>query len=45
MAPFAEGEQEGRAMAAVNVRCLEGIEPTELNIRQVDVRRFQDVMS
>jgi hypothetical protein len=37
--------EEGRAMAAVNVRCLEGIEPTELNFRHVDGRRFQDDMS
>ena len=40
VAPFAEGEQEGHAVAAVNVRCLEGVEPTELDVRQVDGRRF-----
>jgi len=27
-------------MAAVNVRCLEGVEPTELNIEHVDGRSF-----
>jgi hypothetical protein len=40
VAPFADGEHDGQALAAVNVRCLEGVEPAELNIRQVDGRSF-----
>ncbi|WP_297776683.1 GFA family protein [Mycobacterium sp.] len=40
VAPFADGERDGQRMAAVNVRCLEGVEPTELNIRHVDGRSF-----
>ena len=38
VAPFADGEHEGHAMAAVNVRCLEGVEPGGLDIRHVDGR-------
>lgn len=38
VAPFAEGEQDGYPVAAVDVRCLSGIEPTELNIQHVDER-------
>ena len=39
-APFADGEQEGYPMAAMNARCLQGIEPANLNIQQVDGRSF-----
>lgn len=38
VAPSADGEHNGRAMAAVNVRCLEGVEPASLDIKQVDGR-------
>jgi hypothetical protein len=38
VAPFADGEHEGHPVAAVNVRCLEGVEPGGLTIRQVDGR-------
>lgn len=38
VAPFAEGEHDGVAMAGVNVRCLEGVELSGLAIRQVDGR-------
>ena len=38
VAPFADGEREGHPLAAVNVRCLEGVELGGLNIRQVDGR-------
>lgn len=38
VAPFAEGVHDGHAMAGVNVRCLEGVEPAELEIRHVDGR-------
>lgn len=40
VSPFADGEQDGQPMAAVNVRCLEDVEPTELNIKHVDGRSF-----
>ena len=40
VAPFADGEQNERKMAAVNVRCLRGVEPSQLEIRQVDGRSF-----
>ena len=39
-APFVDGEQEGHPMAAVNARCLQGVEPANLNIQQVDGRSF-----
>jgi hypothetical protein len=37
-APFGFGEHGGKAMAAINVRCLEGVDPGKLSIRQVDGR-------
>jgi len=40
VAPFADGEQNEKKMAAVNVRCLHGVEPSQLEIRQVDGRSF-----
>ncbi|HET9835289.1 MAG TPA: GFA family protein [Rhodanobacteraceae bacterium] len=40
VAPFAEGALHDRPMAAVNVRCLAGVEPRDLVIRQVDGRSF-----
>lgn len=38
VAPFAEGEHDGHSTAAVNVRCLEGVELAGLKVRQVDGR-------
>ncbi len=38
VAPFADGEKDGQRLAAVNVRCLAGVDPAELDIRQVDGR-------
>ena len=38
VAPFADGEHQGHAMAGVNVRCLEGVDTAGLEIRQVDGR-------
>lgn len=38
VAPFAEGALNERPMAAVNVRCLQGVEPADLEIRQFDGR-------
>lgn len=38
VAPFADGEHEGHPVAAVNVRCLEGVALDGLTIRQVDGR-------
>jgi hypothetical protein len=40
-APFGEGaDPSGKATAAINVRCLEGVEPAALKIIQVDGRSF-----
>ncbi len=39
VAPFADGKMpDGKPMAAVNVRCLEGVEPAELEIKPFDGR-------
>jgi hypothetical protein len=38
VAPFAEGEKDGHKLAAVNVRCLAGIDLAGLDIRHVDGR-------
>jgi hypothetical protein len=39
IAPFSEGTSpDGKAMAAVNVRCLEGVEPAKLKIVPFDGR-------
>lgn len=39
IAPFSEGaDPAGRAMAAVNVRCLDGVEPSALEIVPFDGR-------
>lgn len=40
VAPFAEGEKDGHKLVAVNVRCLAGVEPAELDVRQVDGRNL-----
>ena len=40
-APFGVGaDPKGNAMAAVNVRCLEGVEPSILKIVSIDGRSF-----
>ncbi len=40
-APFGEAsDPQGNAMAAVNVRCLEGVDPDALQVRKVDGRSF-----
>ena len=40
-APFGEGaDPSGRATAAINVRCLESVEPADLKIVPVDGRSF-----
>lgn len=40
-APFGEGKgREGEPMIAINVRCLEDVEPASLQIRQVDGRSY-----
>lgn len=37
--PLGEGaDRDGNAMAAINVRCLEGIDPDALHVKQVDGR-------
>lgn len=33
---FASGEQDGNKMIAINVNCLEGVKPRELNSEHVD---------
>ena len=38
VAPFADGRQGEQPMAAVNVRCLEGVDIAGLGVRQVDGR-------
>lgn len=40
VAPFADGRQGEQPMAAVNVRCLQGVEPASLDVKQVDGRSF-----
>lgn len=40
VAPFADGSRQGKPMAAINVRCLQGVEPGELTIQLVDGRSF-----
>lgn len=36
---FARGTaRDGREMAAINVRCLEGVDPAKLEVKQVDGR-------
>ena len=38
---YAEGKmRDGTAMFAVNVRCLEGVDPSQLTITKVDGRSF-----
>ena len=38
---FANGkDQSGNEVRAINVRCLEGVEPDTLNITKVDGRKF-----
>ena len=40
-APFGEAaDPKGNAMAAVNVRCLEGVDPDTLKVVKVDGRSF-----
>ncbi|MBB3060632.1 GFA family protein [Microbulbifer rhizosphaerae] len=40
-APFGFGSMpDGEPMAAVNVRCLEGVEPGKLSIQQMDGKSF-----
>jgi hypothetical protein len=37
--PFARGKtRDGSPMMAINVRCLEGVEPGELKVQHVDGR-------
>jgi hypothetical protein len=39
--PFAEGvDPSGARMAAINVRCLEGVEPASFPVRHFDGRSF-----
>ncbi|HET7921330.1 MAG TPA: GFA family protein [Gammaproteobacteria bacterium] len=38
IAPFSDGEKAGQPMAAVNVRCLEGVDIAGLNIHHFDGR-------
>jgi hypothetical protein len=41
MHPYAEGvDGKGAAMAAINVRCIEGIELSSIAVKQVDGRSF-----
>lgn len=38
--PFAFGEQDGQQMAAINVNCLEGVDPRALDSKPVDGASF-----
>jgi hypothetical protein len=38
IAPFSEGEKSGDKMAAINVRCIQGVDPSTLNIVKIDGR-------
>jgi hypothetical protein len=38
IAPFSEGEKKGQAMAAINVRCLEGVDLSTLKVVKFDGR-------
>ena len=39
--PYAEGtDQKGNRMAAVNVRCLEGVEPESFPVKHFDGRKL-----
>ena len=38
IAPFSEGEKKGAKMAAINARCLEGVELASLKVVKVDGR-------
>ncbi|MGH8280661.1 MAG: GFA family protein [Gammaproteobacteria bacterium] len=38
IAPFSDGEKAGKAMAAVNVRCLEGVDISTLKVNHFDGR-------
>ncbi|HEX5340146.1 MAG TPA: GFA family protein [Gammaproteobacteria bacterium] len=38
IAPFSEGENSGQSMAAVNVRCLEGVDIAALKVNHFDGR-------
>lgn len=40
IAPFSEGSKGGKAHAAVNARCLEGVEPAPLKVEHVNGRSF-----
>jgi hypothetical protein len=33
---FARGEKEGKAMVAINTRCLDGVDPKSLEVMHVD---------
>ena len=37
---FARGKQKGTEMVAVNVRCLDGVEPESLTVKHVNGRAF-----
>jgi hypothetical protein len=40
IAPFSEGEHKGVKMAAINVRCLEGVELSKLKVVKYDGRKL-----
>jgi hypothetical protein len=37
---FARGVAQGKEMAAINVRCLEGVDPAKLEVKHVDGRKL-----
>ena len=40
VSPFAEGKNGDTPMVAINVRCVEGVDPQGLKIKSVDGRSF-----
>ena len=40
---FGEGENEGKAMAAINLRCVEGLDVDAIPVRHVDGRSFPTI--
>ena len=40
VAPFSEGENKGAKMIAINLRCVEGVDPHSLSIKSVNGRDF-----
>ena len=40
ISPYSEGENKGQKMVAINLRCVEGVDPHALKIKSVNGREF-----